>query len=161
MKTSIKILSLAVSLVVMDGCSAQKRAQRQVRRAVEKCPELVQVKAHLIDTVLTVPAFADVTTIPWDLVATGDTIYAATPNGTVVVSLSRSDSSLRVGFVAAPQRLYYQDTIHYAQVVVNPKSQTVITGRSWKGFSFFLLGIAACSACFFLLRNYKKANKNR
>lgn len=64
MKTSLKIFLLAVALIVMNGCSAQRRAERLVRRAVALCPELVQVKAHPIDTVLTAPGFADMARVP-------------------------------------------------------------------------------------------------
>lgn len=35
MKTSLKIFLLAVALIVMNGCSAQRRAERLVRRAVD------------------------------------------------------------------------------------------------------------------------------
>lgn len=151
-KTSIKILALAVALVVMNGCSAQKRAQRQVRRAVEKCPELVQVKAHLIDTALTAPAFADVATVPMDAVASFDTIYAATPHGTVVVSMSQSDSSLRVGFVAAPQQIHYQDTINYAQVVVTPLESVKQKKEPWEIFSYGFGVAVALAVCLYIIR---------
>ena len=119
MKTSLKIFLLPVVLVVMGGCSAQQRAERHVRKAVALCPELVQVKAHHIDTVLTAPGFADMARVPLPQVLAGDTIYTATQHGTVVVSLSDTDSSLRVGFVAAPQEVRYRDTLHYSQVAVS------------------------------------------
>lgn len=149
MKTSIKILVLAVALVVMNGCNAQKRAQRQVRRAVEKCPELVQVKAHLIDTFFTAPAFADVTKIPLSEVLSLDTIYAATPHGTVVVSLRQSDSALRVGFVAAPQQIHYRDTITYSQVVLPSEAPKAARFRLWPYLLVFASGLVSGA---FLLR---------
>lgn len=120
MKPLLKTLVLCVALVVMTACSAQKRAQRKIRSAVWDCPELVQVKARPVDTVLTAPAFADVAVIPMKQILACDTVYAATPHGTVVVSLRQSDSALRAGFVAAPQRIHFHDTLHYAQVVVPP-----------------------------------------
>ena len=156
MKTSLKILLLVVAIVVMNGCSAQKRAQRQVRRAVGRCPELVQVKAHLIDTFLTAPTFADVATVPMATVATYDTIYAATPHGTVVVSLSQSDSSLRVGFVAAPQNIHYRDTIEYAQVVIEPKPQSAAVEGFWAYFIAFTSGLGAVAVLFLLIRFLRK-----
>ena len=64
MKTLLKTLLLCAALAVMSGCSAQRRAERHVRKAVALCPELVQAKAHPIDTALTVPAWADCTTLP-------------------------------------------------------------------------------------------------
>lgn len=140
MKTSLKIFLLAVALIVMNGCSAQKRAERHIRKAVALCPDLVQLKAHPIDTVLTVPGFADVTTVPMEAVLRYDTIYAATDHGTVVVSLSQSDSSLRVGFVAVPQRIRYLDTVQLQQVVVEEKPKTASNRGLWEGVVFLLLG---------------------
>lgn len=137
MKTSLKILFFAGALVVMSGCSAQKRAQRHIRKAVELCPALVQTKAHPIDTVLSVPGFADITTIGLPEVLKGDTVYAATNHGTFVVSVNQSDSSLRVGFVAAPREVRLQDTVHYAEVsLANP-----YLGESLHDGGEFLVGI--------------------
>ena len=135
------MLLMAVALVVTAGCTAQRRAARQVRRAVALCPELVQVKAHPIDTVLTAPAFADCATVPLAAVLAHDTLYAATPHGTVVVSLRQSDSALRVGFVAAPQQVRYRDTVRYQQVVVNPAPQPASGHRLFDGLVVWLLGI--------------------
>ena len=152
MKTSLKIFLLAVALIVMSGCSAQRRAERLVRRAVALCPELVQVKAHPIDTVLTAPGFADVTTVPMEAVLQYDTIYAATDHGTVVVSLSDTDSSLRVGFVAAPQKIRYKDQVEIAQVAIEPAPPE--KGRAfWSHFALVLLGLGTGAAlCFWLFR---------
>ena len=139
MKTALKILILTVALGAMASCSAQKRAERLVRRAVALCPELVQMKAHTIDTTLTVPAWADCTSLPLPKVLQGDTLYAATDHGTVVVSLSGADSSLRVGFVAAPQKFRFKDTVEIPQVVVEPKQKT--GGSFWSHFALCLFGI--------------------
>lgn len=114
MKTLLKTLLLCAALAVMSGCSAQKRAERHVRKAVSLCPELVQTKAHQIDTVLTVGPWTDCTHVP--IPCGGETFYAPTDHGTVVVSLDQTDGVLRVGFIAAPQRIRYRDTIRYAQV---------------------------------------------
>lgn len=140
MKTSLKIFLLAVALVAMGGCSAQRRAERQVRRAVALCPELVQVKAHLIDTVVTAPAFADCATLPIGQVLSGGTVYAATDHGTFVVSVSDTDSSLRVGFVAAPQKVHFTDTVRYARVVV-PEPAKQRSNSPWQGVALGLSGI--------------------
>ena len=157
MKTSLKILLLCVALVAMTACSAQRRAERRVRRAVALCPELVQTKAHPIDTVLTAPAFADCATVPLQTVLEGDTLYAATDHGTVVVSLRQSDSALRVGFVAAPQRVHYRDTVRYAQVVVGqPDAGTKKDGFA-SGLALWLCGIGlGGAATLWLLRNALK-----
>lgn len=135
-----RLLSILVLVLILTGCSAQKRAERHMRKAVALCPELVQLKAHPIDTVLTVPGFADVTTVPMGAVLHYDTIYAATDHGTVVVSLSQSDSSLRVGFVAVPQRIRYLDTVQLQQVVVEEKPKTASNRGLWEGVAVLLLG---------------------
>lgn len=136
-----RLLSILVLVLFLTGCSAQKRAERHIRKAVALCPELVQLKAHPIDTVLTVPGFADVTTVPMEAVLHYDTIYAATDHGTVVVSLSQSDSSLRVGFVAVPQKLNYHDTVRLAQVAFETKTGESHGTRFWPGFLIWIFGI--------------------
>lgn len=142
MKTSLKIAVLFVALFAMTACSAQRRAQRLVRRAVALCPELVQMKAHTIDTVLTAPGWADVVSIPVYDVAVGDTIYAATDHGTVVVSLCQPEGALRVGFVAAPQKILFQDTVQIPQVVTPAPVEKTASGRGfWKGLAIMLIGI--------------------
>lgn len=153
MKTSLKIFLLAAALIVMNGCSAQRRAERLVRRAVALCPELVQVKAHPIDTVLTAPGFADMARVPLPRVLAGDTLYAATDHGTVVVSLSDTDSSLRVGFVAAPQKIRYKDQVEIAQVAIEPTPQA--RGKAfWSHFALVLLGTGiGAGLIIYLFRN--------
>lgn len=136
-----RLLSILVLVLIVAGCSAQKRAERHMRKAVALCPELVQLKAHPIDTVLTVPGFADVTTVPMEAVLQYDTIYAATDHGTVVVSLSQSDSSLRVGFVAVPQKLNYHDTVRLAQVAFETKTGESHGTRFCPGFLIWIFGI--------------------
>lgn len=140
MKTSLKIFLLAVALAVMPACSAQKRAEKHLRKAVALCPELVQVKAHPIDTVLTAPGYADCARFPMSEVMKKTTIYAPTDHGTVIVKLLPDDSTLRVGFVAAPIPVRYQDTISYAQVVA-PVAIEKAKGSAWMVIGCILLGI--------------------
>lgn len=138
-KTSLKIFLLAAALIVMNGCSAQKRAERHVRKAVALCPELVQVKAHPIDTVLTVGPWADCAAMP--MPHAGETLYASTPHGTVVVSKQKSDSVLRIGFVASPQQVRYRDTIRYSQVSASPRPAPESGPKSgWSVIGMLLLG---------------------
>ncbi len=142
MKTSLKIFLLAAGLIVMIGCSAQKRAERHMRKAVALCPEMVQVKAHPIDTVLTAPGYADCTTVPLMEVLQGKTVYAPTDHGTVVVKL-RPDSTLKVGFVAPPIPVRYQDTINYCQVIFPDTKEKDGKGSAcaWIWMGCILLGI--------------------
>ena len=158
MKTSLKIFLLAAALIVMNGCSAQKRAERHLRRAVALCPELVQVKAHPVDTVLTVKPWADMTAVPLAKVLGGDTLYAATSHGTFVVSLRRPDSALRVGFVAAPQQVRYRDTLRYAQLTM-PDTTRTGKGNAWRGVALWTCGLAlGLALCLWLLRYALKDN---
>lgn len=142
MKTSLKIFLLAVCLVALPACSAQKRAQKHIRKAVALCPELVQTKAHAIDTVLTAPGYADCTLLPMAEVKQGKTVYAPTDHGTVIVKLLPDDSTLRVGFVAAPQPVRYRDTISYSQVVI-PEDSGILqsSGTGWVVAGSILLGV--------------------
>lgn len=151
----------------MPACSAQKRAEKHLRKAVALCPELVQMKAHTIDTVLTVEPWADCTAVSLARVLDGDTLYAATPHGTVVVSLRQSDSALRVGFVAAPLKLHYRDTLNYAQVT-GPyfPVATSARGRFWRNAGWWILGGLAGLGlgmwiCLNLLRNAIKNDRFR
>lgn len=141
MKTSLKIAVLFVALATMTACSAQRRAERLVRRAVALNPELVQAIAHPFDTVITMPGYADVVELPVREIYRHDTIYAATTHGTVVVSLRQPDSALRVGFVAAPQEIHYQDTVLVPQVVVPDKPKAASNRSLWEGVIFLLLGV--------------------
>lgn len=158
MKTPLKIFLLAAALALLTACSAQRRAERHLRKAVALCPELVQLKAHLVDTVITAPGWADCATLPLADVLLYDTLYAATDHGTVVVSLRQSDSALRVGFVAAPQQVRYRDTLLYNEVVLQPAASGK---RGGSAFAWALVAALAAfgagmALCFHLLRNAMK-----
>ena len=141
MKTSLKIILLAAIICVITACSAQRRAERHMRKAVALCPELVQVKAHPIDTVLTAPGYADCAIVPLADVLEGYTAYSPTDHGTVIVKLRPADSTLRVGFVAAPIPVRYQDTINYSQVIVPDTKEKDGKGSAWIWTGCILLGI--------------------
>ena len=159
MKTSTKIFLLVVAMALLTGCSTERRASRMVRRAVSLCPELVQMKAHPIDTVLTAPAYTTMAIVPVAEVFTGETVYAATQHGTFVVSVSQSDSSLRVGFVAAPHKVHYQDTIRYPQVIVPETLQSRASGF-WNSFLWWLAGVGfSLALCVWVLGNILKNNR--
>ena len=161
MKTSLKIFLLAIVVLAaaLTGCSAQRRAERHVRRALELCPELEQTKARLIDTTLLAPAFADMVRIPLPQALSGETVYAATTHGTVVVSLRQSDSALRVGFVAAPQPVRYRDTLRWRELDPAKLQPEKADGGNhfWRDLALWIIGIGMGMAlCFWLLRNALK-----
>lgn len=159
MKTSLKIFFLVFALAAFTGCSAQKRAERHVRKAVELWPELVQVKAHPIDTLLHTPSWTDEALFRIPKLATGETTYAATDHGTVVVRLSQSDSSLRVGFVAAPQPVRYKDTLRYREIQpVTLQPAKAEKSHFWEDFALWVfgLGMGFAAAIWFLSKMIKK-----
>lgn len=149
MKTLLKISLLAVALTVLTGCSAQRRAERHVRKAVELCPELAQVKSHLVDTALTVPSWSDCTVMR--MPSMGETLYAPTRHGTFIVKARNADSLL-LGFVAAPQELHYRDTISFTEVSL-PATETGQTddGGVWKWIFCFFFGITVGFVILFMI----------
>lgn len=156
MKPTLKIALLALALAMFAGCSAQRRAERMVRRAVNLCPELVQRQAHPIDIDITAPGWVDHAKFPMANLRRGDTILAATPHGTFAVSMNGADSSLSVGFVAAPTQIHYRDTIHYSQVNITGESPEVRRARNWTAFLLWLAGIGVGAVLILLLTRRNK-----
>lgn len=156
MKTSIKIIILAVALAALPACSAQKRAQRHIRRAVELCPELVQLKAHPIDTFLSVPGYTDITRVPMVRIFEEDSVAVKTEHGTIILSTNPSDSTLSVAFQADHQEVHYTDTIRYADVTtIKTKTRR---GGSWIEIAVWLFGvIVGIDLAFCMVR--KKKNR--
>lgn len=142
MKTTLKISVFLVALFLLSGFSAQKRAERHIRKAVALCPELVQTTAHPIDTVLTVQGFADATYIPLHDVMSGDTLYKATEHGTFIVNMDKHTNEIRVGFIAAPRSVRLTDTVHYAKLSYTKETP----GPSSDGSGEFFSGFLACFA---------------
>lgn len=133
-----KILLLAAVAILMNGCCSLKRAERRVQRLAEQYPELVQMKAHPIDTFLGVPVFSDTASLRIPA-HRGDTIVAETENGTFTAYLDAADTTqLQVVFESAPAELHYQDTIKYSQVVIEPEPSK---SHSWKFPVGFVVGI--------------------
>lgn len=151
MKTPLKIILLAVALVVMNGCSVQRRAERHMRRAVALCPELVQKRSYLVDTTLVVPTFTDHAEVPFGSILKGDSVVASTDHGKIVLVLDKDDGTLHVGFAADEQEIHYTDTISYEQVVL-PEEKA--RGGFWGGLVAWIIGIGfGMSLAFWLLRN--------
>ena len=118
MKTFVKIAVVLAILVGIPSCSAQKRAERHIRRAVELCPDLVQMKAHPIDTFLSVPGYTDRARVPIEKVFEADAVFVGTDHGMITLAMDKTDSILTVAFSAAPSEIRYQDTVSYSQVVL-------------------------------------------
>lgn len=161
MKTSLKILAFVVAMAAMTACSAQKRAERHIRKAVELCPSLVQVKAHAIDTVLTVPGFADCVKLPLSELLAEDTLYAATDHGTVMAHLDLKDRTIRIGFIATPRELHFRDTINYAEVtLVEPTTEKKSTfWHDIKTGFFSVLAVFLIGIILRILKNHKNHKK--
>lgn len=115
MKTRCIILLLTVSLA-MCACDANRRAQRRIRRMTERCPELVTIQAHPIDTFITLPPVVDSAVMPLAPILDGQTVTVTTEQGTFTAAAT--DDSLTVTYEADPEPIHYEDTVHYAQVVI-------------------------------------------
>ena len=161
MKTSLKIIIALVLSLALASCSAQRRAERMVRRAVNLCPELVQRQAKPISIDITAPGWVDHAKVPFSGLRRGDTVYAATPHGTFAVSLSQSDSSLSVGFVAAPTQIHYRDTIRYSQVNITGESPEVRRSRNWTSFLLWVAGVGLGAVLVLVFFRFPVKNKKK
>lgn len=114
MKTRLLII-LLVSMA-MCACNTQRRAQRRIRRIAEQCPELVAIQAHPIDTFISLPPVVDSASMPLEPILEGQTVTVTTEQGTFTASATID--SLTVTYVAEPEPIHYEDTVKYAQVVI-------------------------------------------
>lgn len=114
MKTRLFILFL-MSLGLC-ACDAKCRAQRQIRRITERCPELVTVQAHPIDTFIELPPLADTAVMPLAPLLDGQAVKIQTEQGTFTATAT--DDSLTVTYEAEPEPVHFSDTLHYSQVVI-------------------------------------------
>lgn len=140
MRTSTKIILLALAIAVLPACSAQKMAERHIRRAVELCPDLVQKTAYQIDAVLGVPGYTDIARVPVSEAFGPDSFFIETEHGTFTMDFNENDSTFEIGFTADPTEVHYQDTIQHTQVVV-PEEPANRKERSLKGIAVLLFGI--------------------
>ncbi|MBR3711113.1 MAG: hypothetical protein IKM99_09170 [Bacteroidales bacterium] len=159
MKTSIKTFIIVFAMAMLPACSVQKRADRHIRRAVELCPDLVQMKAHPIDTFLSVPGYTDIARVPIDKVFEDDAIFVGTEHGMITLSMDKTDSTLTVAFSAAPSEIRYRDTVNYSQVVL-AKEQKQAKEWSFKNWLATLVCGLCIGAAFILwLLREKQENK--
>ncbi len=128
-------LMLSVSMVLLCACDANRRAQRRIRRITERCPELVTVQAHPIDTFIELPPLADTAVMPLAPLLDGQAVKIQTEQGTFTATAT--DDSLTVTYEAEPEPIHYADTLHYQQVVIEAAPEK----KKPPAFLWFLLGM--------------------
>ena len=118
MKTRLFILFLVllVSMVLLCACDVKRRAQRRIRRITERCPELVTVQAHPIDTFIPLPPVADTAVMPLAPLLDGQAVKIQTEQG--IFTATATDDSLTVTYEAEQEPIHYEDTLRYSQVVI-------------------------------------------
>ena len=137
MKTRLFILILVLSVsLVLCACDAKRRAQRRIRRITERCPELVTVQAHPIDTFNELPPLADTAVMPLAPLLDGQAVKIQTEQGTFTATAT--DDSLTVTYEAEPDPVHFSDTLHYSQVVVK---ESPPAKKKPPAFMWFLLGM--------------------
>ena len=137
MKTRLFILILVLSVsMVLCACDAKRRAQRRIRRITERCPELVTVQAHPIDTFIELPPLADTAVMPLAPLLDGQAVKIQTEQGTFTATAT--DDSLTVTYEAEPDPIHYADTLHYQQVVIE---EAPPAKKKPPAFMWFLLGM--------------------
>ena len=136
MKTRLFILFLVLSVsLVLCACDAKRRAQRRIRRITERCPELVTVQAHPIDTFIPLPPVVDSAVMPLAPLLDGQAVKIQTEQGTFTATAT--DDSLTVTYEAEPEPIHYADTLHYQQVVIEAAPEK----KKPPAFMWFLLGM--------------------
>ena len=128
------LMLLSVSMVLC-ACDAKRRAQRRIRRITERCPELVTVQAHPIDTFIELPPLADSAVMPLAPLLDGQAVKIQTEQGTFTATAT--DDSLTVTYEAEPEPVHFSDTLHYQQVVIEAAPEK----KKPPAFMWFLLGM--------------------
>lgn len=128
------LMLLSVSMVLC-ACDAKRRAQRRIRKITERCPELVTVQAHPIDTFIELPPLADSAVMPLAPLLDGQAVKIQTEQGTFTAMAT--NDSLTVTYEAEPEPIHYSDTLHYQQVVIEAAPEK----KKPPAFMWFLLGM--------------------
>ena len=115
MKTRCFLFLLLVSMVLC-ACDAKRRAQRRIRRIAERCPELLSVQAHPIDTFIELPPVADSAVMPLAPLLDGQAVKIQTEQGTFTATAT--NDSLTVTYEAEQEPIHYADTLHFQQIVI-------------------------------------------
>ena len=133
MKT--RLFFLFLMSLGLCACDANRRAQRRIRRITERCPELVTVQAHPIDTFIELPPLADSAVMPLAPLLDGQAVKIQTEQGTFTATAT--DDSLTVTYEAEPEPVHFSDTLHYSQVVIEAAPEK----KKPPAFMWFLLGM--------------------
>lgn len=136
-----RTLAIVVLCLAMAGCSAQKRAEKHLRRAVELCPELTQMTARPIDTVFTLASPPDSCLLPIAPLMNGHTITIDGQNGTFT---AHADTSA-IAIAYRPDTLSYRytDTVWLPQVVVAEPETPAKPEIHWGAWAFWAVLVAA------------------
>ena len=117
MRTRCLILLLMLSVTMaLCACDAKRRAQRRIRRITERCPELVTVQAHPIDTFIPLPPVVDSAVMPLAPLLDGQAVKLQAEQGTFTATAT--DDSLTITYEAEQAPIHYADTLNYSQVVI-------------------------------------------
>ena len=117
MRTRCLILLLMLSVTMaLCACDAKRRAQRRIRRITERCPELVTVQAHPIDTFIPLPPVVDSAVMPLAPLLDGQAVKLQTEQGTFTATAT--DDNLTITYEAEQAPIHYADTLNYSQVVI-------------------------------------------
>jgi hypothetical protein len=138
MKTRILVFLLMLTVtMVLCACDAKRRAQRRIRRITERCPELVTVQAHPIDTFIELPPVVDSAVMPLAPLLDCQAVKIQTEQGTFTATAT--DDSLTITYEAEQEPVHYEDTLHYLQVVIEdpPPAEK----KKPPAFLWFLLGM--------------------
>ena len=137
MKTRHFILFLLSVSMVLCACDAKRRAQRRIRRIAERCPELLSVQAHPIDTFIELPPLADSAVMPLAPLLDGQAVKIQTEQGTFTATAT--NDSLTVTYEAEQEPVHFEDTLRYSQVVIEdpPPAEK----KKPPAFLWFLLGM--------------------
>ena len=129
-------LMMLLVTMVLCACDAKRRAQRRIRRITERCPELLSVQAHPIDTFIELPPLADTAVMPLAPLLDGQAVKIQTEQGTFTATAT--DDSLTVTYEAEPEPVHFSDTLHYSQVVIE---EAPPAKKKPPAFMWFLLGM--------------------
>lgn len=136
-----RTLAIVVLCLAMAGCSAQKRAEKHLRRAVELCPEWVQPQAHPIDTVFTLASPPDSCLLPIAPLMNGHTVTVSGQNGTFT---AHADTAA-IAIAYRPDTLSYRytDTVWLPQVAVAETETPAKRRIPWDAVAFWAVLVAA------------------